>query len=273
MRHSGAFPKHATPKVNVVQAHMVDTEKLRQAAAAYEVAVQLFSARFRGSGKPFIAHLVGTASIVATLHVPIEAVNASLLHAAYDQGDLGTGSWRRVSGRRRARLRGWVGPRVEQLVAAYALLPWNDDSVRGLLDRHDPLTEKERFVLLMRLANELEDHLDLGILHCGDAKQARAVASELTTQLAQQLGYGGLAAQLDEAYRACQEADPPTALASGGRPFSYTVLPASCRRRLPAALRHFAFRTLRRITYLRKLHAKLTGRAARHGRRGSLRDG
>jgi hypothetical protein len=34
---------------------------------AYQLACQVFTGFFRGSGKPFIAHLVGTASILATL--------------------------------------------------------------------------------------------------------------------------------------------------------------------------------------------------------------
>ena len=38
--------------------------------AAYAAVLPLFAAHFRGSGKPFLAHLVGTASILATRSAP-----------------------------------------------------------------------------------------------------------------------------------------------------------------------------------------------------------
>lgn len=39
---------------------------------AYNFATQLFTGFFRGSGKPFIAHLVDTASVLISLNKPIE---------------------------------------------------------------------------------------------------------------------------------------------------------------------------------------------------------
>lgn len=61
-------------------------------AKSYELASRLFTGAFRGSGKPFLAHLVGTASIVATLQQPIAVIAAGLLHAAYELGEFGDGS-------------------------------------------------------------------------------------------------------------------------------------------------------------------------------------
>ncbi len=56
---------------------------------AYELAIQLLGCLFRTSGKTFIAHLVGTASILGSIHVPANIVVAGLLHAAYVRGDFG----------------------------------------------------------------------------------------------------------------------------------------------------------------------------------------
>ncbi|NJL09589.1 MAG: hypothetical protein HC908_03480 [Calothrix sp. SM1_7_51] len=39
-------------------------------ANAYSLAMELFTGTFRPSKKTFIAHLVGTASILASLHAP-----------------------------------------------------------------------------------------------------------------------------------------------------------------------------------------------------------
>src|SRR5688572_20530292 len=47
---------------------------------AYELAMLLFSGRFQPSGKSFIAHVVGTASILAWHRLPAPVVAAGLLH-------------------------------------------------------------------------------------------------------------------------------------------------------------------------------------------------
>ena len=63
-----------------------DRERVRE---AYEFAMRLFTSLFLPSGKTFIDHLVGTASILASLHMPVEIVAAGLIHAAYLHGDFG----------------------------------------------------------------------------------------------------------------------------------------------------------------------------------------
>ena len=63
-----------------------DRERVRE---AYEFAMRLFTGMFLPSGKTFIDHLVGTASILASLHVPVELVAAGLIHAAYLHGNFG----------------------------------------------------------------------------------------------------------------------------------------------------------------------------------------
>jgi len=41
-----------------------DEQEIAAVKNSYELAMTLFTGRFRGSGKTFIAHLVGTASIL-----------------------------------------------------------------------------------------------------------------------------------------------------------------------------------------------------------------
>lgn len=62
----------------------------------YDFALEIFAGRFRGSGKPFISHLVGTAGILASLQASMNVVAAGLLHAAFIYGEYGTDQ-RRVS--------------------------------------------------------------------------------------------------------------------------------------------------------------------------------
>ncbi|HCD56009.1 MAG TPA: hypothetical protein DEQ90_11340, partial [Halieaceae bacterium] len=72
---------------------------------AYQLGVPLFSAQYRASGKPFIAHLVGTASILASHHAAVDTLIAGLLHATFMTGDFGFHPGRRRSRRQRAWLR------------------------------------------------------------------------------------------------------------------------------------------------------------------------
>src|SRR5687767_15961282 len=79
-------------------------EQLVPVRAGYDLAMQLFSASFRGSGKPLLAHLVGTASILAAIGQSRDIVLAGLLHAAYALGDFGDGRFG-VSEAKRERVR------------------------------------------------------------------------------------------------------------------------------------------------------------------------
>ncbi|OOZ42432.1 hypothetical protein [Solemya elarraichensis gill symbiont] len=45
-------------------------KELNAARVAYEIAMKLFPCRFRGSGKHFVSHLVGTASVLAAVDLP-----------------------------------------------------------------------------------------------------------------------------------------------------------------------------------------------------------
>src|SRR5688572_5605801 len=53
---------------------------------SYMFAVGLFSDRFRATGKPFLSHLVSTASLVAAFDARVPMVVAGLLHAVYESG-------------------------------------------------------------------------------------------------------------------------------------------------------------------------------------------
>ena len=90
---------------------------------AYNLAMGLFGGQFRGSGKTFLAHLVGTASILADLQASVDVVVAALLHAAYSDGLFERQS-PGVTDQKRALLRESVGAEVEDLVFRYQNLAW-----------------------------------------------------------------------------------------------------------------------------------------------------
>ncbi|MCB1844238.1 MAG: HD domain-containing protein, partial [Halioglobus sp.] len=97
---------------------------------AHEFALPAFSAQYRASGKPFIAHLVGTASVLANQGERAELLLAGLLHAVYSNGDLGIEPGKRQSARRRRLVRDQAGEGVETLIAAYDDSQWNAEGIR-----------------------------------------------------------------------------------------------------------------------------------------------
>lgn len=217
---------------------------LATVARSYELSMTLFPGTYRGSGKPFLAHLVGTAGIVATLRARAALVATGLLHAAYTHGEFGNG-WRGVSDAKRARVRAAVGPEIEDLVARYTALRWTPASIPAIRARLDAMTALERDVLLVRLANELEDHLDLGILYLGDARRRlRFMREDLpaAVEMARRLGHPGLAESLTAAFDQIERAAiSPVLRRSDAESFRLPF--ASHRLRLRVAISHLLARS------------------------------
>ncbi|NJN87056.1 MAG: hypothetical protein HC881_13130 [Leptolyngbyaceae cyanobacterium SL_7_1] len=85
----------------------------------------------------------------------------------------------------------------------------------------------------MRLANELEDHLDLGVLYCNNYQQRLNYLSNSRDgmiALAEDLGYPTLAAHLAQVLDACLSAQIIPELRAN-RDISYLIPPLSHQRR------------------------------------------
>lgn len=204
---------------------------------AYDLAVQLFSGHFRGNGKPFLAHLVGTTSILAAHGAQKQIVAAGLLHAVYLQGEFGDGKVG-ITNPRRSKIIGTVGSEVGKLIAEYTNYAWNYRTIIAILNHIDALSDKQKDLVLMRLANDLEDHLDLGMLYSGKRdridKYQRTHLSTIA-KIADELGYRELAQEIAEVYNEQNTAKIPEVLISK-HTVSYSVAPASHRKRFSLVL-------------------------------------
>jgi (p)ppGpp synthase/HD superfamily hydrolase len=188
--------------------------ELSRASEAHALLARVTSGVFRPSGKTHVAHAVGTASILAWLDAAPDLVVAGLLHSVYRLGDFGDGA-EGPTRDRRARLCDVVGERAEDHVARYHHLPWSARRARDHLGRTAALDDETRRVLLLRIANHLEDHLDLGILYCADGEgRLRATRSEgrVLVELAREIGEPRLAAALDASFEECRAARMPLEL-------------------------------------------------------------
>jgi (p)ppGpp synthase/HD superfamily hydrolase len=211
-----------------------DVERIK---AACDFVSGHFAGWFRGSGKPFIAHLVGTAGILVAVRARAPVVTAGLSHAVYQLGELPAGT-PGISRAMRARVQRVLGTEAEALVARYAALEWNVRALPALRARLCTLSPADRDVVLIRLANELDDHLDLAVLYCANAEDRRrniTAGLRLAVEIAKELGFPELASSLDRTFDATLTAQIPSALRTN-HPVSFLEPPPSPWRGRPARL-------------------------------------
>jgi (p)ppGpp synthase/HD superfamily hydrolase len=230
-----------------------DRERVR---AAYEFAMRLFAGLFLPSGKTFIDHLVGTASILASLHASVDLVIAGLIHAAYLHGNFG-GIRRGISKSTRKQVRDAVGEKVEEYVARYERMLWDPGIVPMLRDTIDKLNPIDRDVLLMRLANDFEHNLDLGSLYRENWRAYIQRAGPDMVSIAEKLGFPSLSAEMASVFRdivLTQTTMEPRVRTS--EPDAYLIVPQSYHERLlvvylPKAQRFCSeiFNRLRRLRW------------------------
>lgn len=225
-------------------------DDLERVSNAYRLAAEVCGSKLRGSGKTLLAHLVGTASLLCWLNRPVATISAGLLHAAYEDGDFG---------RRRPydELREVAGSDVERLVAGYRDLRWTYTSqqVVDLRKQLDQVSAEEREAAVIRVANELEDHLDLAPLYHGEPDDNVNVpkgapwrieymnaVEEPLRQLAIALGAPALASEIACQFEQIRRSTVEASLLTGHR-FIWQVPPRSGRVRRRA--QHFKERVAR----------------------------
>jgi hypothetical protein len=237
--------------------HQYADGDVARVAAAHEFATGLFSGWHRPSGDPLLAHLVGTASILVELRRPADTVVAGLLHAAYPNGDFGVPGG--ATPRNRARVRRAIGEAAERYVHDFAATGWNEKSVPRIHTALAALTDIDREVVTIRLANVLDDCLDRPYVTGQAARHDGSMLSvwPLVVEIAEALGYAGLAAEL----RARRDAAELPALP--GRDGVFHVAPASYRLGWDIALRRGLAQIVGRLRSALRLHARWRGVTAR----------
>jgi len=207
---------------------------------SYEYAMKLFTCIYQPCGKPIISHLVGTASILAWLKVPVEVIAAGLLHAAYRHGELKCKSAHRINPWKRRQVRERVGGDIEDLIYGYGTHPVDSEAFSGLLKKID-LTGRVRNIYLIKLANELEDQLDLGTLYCEEFEYQKFYLGEGRHQMAElaaKLGYPQLSQLIEVSFEAVKGNKRPEEFRRKER-FASAIAPASHGLRYRVAARQF----------------------------------
>jgi (p)ppGpp synthase/HD superfamily hydrolase len=153
-------------------------EDLQGLRDSYDLAMVLFRGLYRPSGKTFIAHLAGTCSLLLADDLPLPVLQAGILHAAYTHGRFG-GMARWHLNRQRGEVRRVTSIEAEALVHAYARLSWDEAAITRHTESWEALGAADRNVVLIRLANEVDDHLDGGMRYAGKSKKYRVSENNL----------------------------------------------------------------------------------------------
>jgi hypothetical protein len=223
-----------------------DTSELCRVRAAYVLAMRAFSGLVRPSGKLFIDHAVGTAGVLHVVGAPPVITCAGLIHSIYAHGDMGR--WRAgISKASRREVKAIVGPQVEELAARYAALRWNRATVSTIAAEVKTYDAIGRGVVLMRLANEVDEHLDGGVLYLPDAERRRGADMLLLPSLvamAEELGYPVLASELTRVFEETMSSSIPAWVPDGSTRVVSLQVPMSCRRSLRWLLAGLSARSL-----------------------------
>jgi (p)ppGpp synthase/HD superfamily hydrolase len=206
-------------------------EELTLVRSAYDLALRVFSCSFQRSAKPLIAHVIGTASILAALGRPGASLAAGLLHNVYSTGDFGDGRSGVTETRRRVVERA-TGREAEEYVYRFSQEAWNLETLTRFESKLDSLEGVELEVLLIFLSNELDRFADLGVLHhSSTAGRLRFVrrCGERAVRLAGALGFGPLERALAACFRATLEGVVPDELRNHRHAEPYCLRPGSHR--------------------------------------------
>jgi (p)ppGpp synthase/HD superfamily hydrolase len=168
-------------------------EELGIVRLAHDFAMHVFDSYYRPSHKSFLAHLIGTASILVRLGEDINSVCAGLLHSVYFFGDFGD-SDSGVTRLRRMIVRNTIGNVAEELVFRYHNHNWSTEEFRRALDNYDQMRSEDRTLFIIKLADIFEEYLDQGLAYSPgkklDASQSGQQDSlETTVNLAASLGF------------------------------------------------------------------------------------
>ena len=132
-------------------------------------------------------------------------VSAAVLHAAYAQGEWSDGATGATPDRRQA-VQEVLGNDAEDFVYRYSEFRWRQP---GAVAEHAKSCRngdgRNRSLLLMRLANELEEYLDFGNLYAPDAedrKQFRRIYGQYMIELTRAVGVPEFGAELAAAFAA-----------------------------------------------------------------------
>jgi hypothetical protein len=196
------------------------------------VARRLFACRVMASGKIFLSHSIGAASVLVSIRARPALVVAGLLHNVYMNGRFSDGG-RGASEARRAEIRAAVGPEAESVIFRFWSQKWNSDTLQAWLDL-DELSDAQRDDLAVRLADAIDHSQGLGLVYSGalDNRQRFEKLRDPMVELARKHGFAELADIWLAESAANEDAAIPATISDGLPAKGYIATPHSYTGRL-----------------------------------------
>ena len=165
---------------------------IEQIAKAYWTALVLSNAGYRPCGRPFINHLVGTASVLVHYAFETRLVQAALLHAAYTHAPkMRCGPKETVQ--IIERLLGGSWSPVERIVHGYTVRASRWKQLSGLGDWRDVATMTDIDSAILSMANRMDMHLSGEVGATGRADADDAPVLSHAREICDVVGVTGLA--------------------------------------------------------------------------------
>lgn len=203
----------------------------------YGHATQLYAGVFQSNGKEILAHVIGTASILASLKAPPHIVAAGLLHNVYDGGNFGDGQ-NGITPARQAYLQGAVGDTIENLLENFLKFDWSPKVFCTIRDQFPQYDETKRTVLLLRITEHLEHNLDHGTeLYSKEERIFRSTKFDILVDIAKLLGVPCLEKDFQQVFQLKSTSEIPAGFRLVGAKKSRKILaPKSCRKRFSVTI-------------------------------------
>jgi (p)ppGpp synthase/HD superfamily hydrolase len=221
----------------------VDDADLVRIRRTYDFAERMADGCYRPQGQPFITHLVRVASITLD-EAPLVVALAAMSHAAYDMHHFSMSRRLVATPERRREVAAALGPDVEEYIWCYHQTDDTDEAFARHLERLEDMSDVGRDAVLMRLADALEDMLDLTPLFC----TAPQPSVDVIATIARRLEREQLAQELEEAWAAYEAAPPLPEGVGAQRRWTYELPRQHMWERGPIA--HFSHRARRKLQRL-----------------------
>lgn len=191
--------------ISQAMALKLNDDAIARLRTGYDLAERMADGLYRSQGCPFLNHLVRTASIVLAHGGTLTQSLAAMLHSAYILDCFHDSRRRAFRPEDRNGLSRVVGAEVEEIVWEYHRLGWGKrESIAAHLEQLHSYGPVIKSVLFARLANELEDFLDLAMQYRGNYNYRHRITAigALCIELADRIGVPGLGQALETAFEA-----------------------------------------------------------------------
>ena len=169
-----------------------DVRDLERIEASYWRALSLSNGGYRPCGRPFINHLVGTASVLVHYGFEVRLVQAALMHAAYTHAPHFDGGAEKTVEVVAAKL-GGLGNGLERAVRAYTVRSTRWQQLLELPNWQEIATMSDIDTAILTIANDTDMNLSGEVRTTGRTDVGDNAALSKANDICQILGVPGMA--------------------------------------------------------------------------------